>query len=124
MIQKESVLTVVDNAGLLKVKCIHVYSKNNVGCVGDWVLVSVQKRLPFKKFMLQGKTFLSLIVSTKKNIRRNNGHYISFGNNRVVSFLAKDSFKGTSIKKPLAKESKIRKDTGNFILVAHPRKFK
>merc|ERR1712010_229644 len=87
MIQVNSILNVADNTGAKKVKCIKVLggSRKNLGNIGDQIIVSVKSLVNQKdKKVKKGEIYRAVIVRTKKQKLRNDGHVIKFSDNSVV----------------------------------------
>lgn len=83
MIIRNSILKVADNTNAKLVKCIHISNKRKFAKAGEFIIVSVIKRI-FTKKLLSRKVYLSLIISTKKNLNRKNGSYVKFNQNRAI----------------------------------------
>ena len=83
MIQQETRMTVADNSGAKSALCIRVLggTKKRYASVGDTV-----------------------VVRTKKEIRRNDGSYIRFDDNACVLLTASDEMRGTRIFGPVGRE--------------------
>lgn len=85
MIIMGSVLNVACNSDAELVKCFGINGStgDNVADIGDVVMVAVKKVKPNSKIK-KGDKHYAVIVRTKNKIRRNDGSYISFGDNAVV----------------------------------------
>ena len=85
MIIMGSVLNVACNSDAELVKCFGINGStgDNVANVGDVVMVAVKKVKPNSKIK-KGDKHYAVIVRTKGKIYRNDGSYISFGDNAVV----------------------------------------
>ena len=85
MIIMGSVLNVACNSDAELVKCFGINGStgDNVANVGDVVMVAVKKVKPNSKIK-KGDKHYAVIVRTKGKICRNDGSYISFGDNAVV----------------------------------------
>jgi large subunit ribosomal protein L14 len=105
MLQIESILPNNDNTGIITGKIIHIYKsgyKKTFAKTTDTVLVAAQKT-DYRK--LQDKKITqALIIKTKKNQKRLNGHYIKFSKSGFVTLQEKNTFKATAIKGPIAAE--------------------
>lgn len=110
MIQQETMLTVADNSGARKVKCIKVLggSKRRYAGVGDVIICAVQEALP-NGSVKKGSVVRCVVVRTKKEIRRKDGSYIRFDDNACVLIDANGSPKGTRVFGPVARELRDRK---------------
>ena len=106
MIQNETILKVSDNSGINLVKCIKLLkgSKRKSCKVGDFIVVSVKN--VDDKSKLKKKIYLALIVGTRKLLKRKNGSYISFKNNKVILFEEKNKIFGNRIFGPIPIELK------------------
>ena len=87
MIQAESRLVVADNSGAREALCIRVLggTRRRYASVGDVIVVS-------------------LIVRTKKEIRRADGSYIRFDDNACVLLNNAGELRGSRIFGPVARE--------------------
>lgn len=110
MIQAESVLTVADNSGARKVKCIKVIggSKRRYAGLGDVIICSVKEAAPNGNIK-KGDVVRAVIVRTKKETRRKDGSYIRFDQNSVVLIDTNGAPRGTRIFGPVARELRDRK---------------
>ena len=82
MISVGTTLTVIDNSGARKVKCLKILGGSNIkyGYVGSEIIVSVQTINPLKKIK-KGEIYKAIIVSIKKGQKRANGSVITFDTN-------------------------------------------
>ncbi len=105
MIQQESRLSVADNSGAKEVLCIRVLggTKKRYASIGDSIICTVKHALPSGNIK-KGTISKAVIVRTRKEIRRNDGSYISFDDNAVVLLTATDELIGTRIFGPVARE--------------------
>ncbi|MBT6453063.1 MAG: 50S ribosomal protein L14 [Planctomycetes bacterium] len=105
MIQMQTRLDVADNSGVKKVMCIKVLggSKRQFADVGDVIICSVKKALPTSEIK-PGAVIRSVIVRTKKRIRRKDGSYVRFDRNAVVVVDEAGNPKGTRIFGAVARE--------------------
>lgn len=105
MLQKETTLRPVDNAGVRWVKCVKIVGKEKkYGIVGDLLLVLIQS-FKEQKDLVKKKIYCGLIISMKSFLYRADGTYIRSDYNRIV-MLARESLKflGTRIYGPIYKE--------------------
>ena len=109
MIQTHSMLNVADNSGALKVRVIHIFggSKHRFGRIGDilnCVVITAQPNAQVK----DGEIVKTVLVITKKELRRKDGSYIRFSDNAAVLIdNPKDKNpRGTRIFGPVAREIK------------------
>ena len=98
MIQLRTVLNVADNSGARKILCVQVKggSFRKVGTVGDVIVGAVREAAPngnIKKRAISE----SVIVRTKKEIRRRDGSYVRFDDNAAVVIDNNGDPKGTRI---------------------------
>ena len=84
MLQRESLVNVIDNTWALQAKVIGMIGtmEKEVG-IGDIVTVSIQKSSPTST-LRPGQVSKALIVRTKKEMKRADGTYIRFGDNAVI----------------------------------------
>jgi len=109
MIRAESKLSVADNSGARRVRCIRVLggSKRKVASVGDVSVVSVAEAIPNAR-VKKGDVRRAVIVRTKKNIGRRDGSYIRFDENAAVLIDNNKEVIGTRIFGPVARELRAR----------------
>lgn len=105
MVQQESRLRVADNSGAKEVLCIRVLggSKKRYASLGDKIVVTVKDALPSGN-MKKGSISTAVVVRTRKQVRRKDGSYISFGDNAVVLIDSSEEPRGTRIFGPVARE--------------------
>jgi len=109
MIRAESKLSVADNSGARRVKCIRVLggSKRREASVGDVIVVAVSEAIPNAR-VKKGEVRRAVIVRTKKNIGRRDGSYIRFDENAAVLIDNNKEVIGTRIFGPVARELRAR----------------
>ena len=105
MVQQESRLAVADNSGAKEVLCIRVLggTGKRYASVGDKIVVTVKSALSSSN-MKKGTVATSVVVRTKKEIKRKDGSYIRFGENAAVLLNAQGEPRGTRIFGPVARE--------------------
>jgi large subunit ribosomal protein L14 len=105
MIQMESKVSVADNSGARKVKCIRVLggSRRRFASVGDVIVVAVAEAMPNAR-VKKGEVRRAVIVRTKKTIGRPDGSSISFDENAAVLVENSKEPVGTRIFGPVARE--------------------
>ena len=77
MIQLNSLLSVIDNSGAKKVKCLKILGGSFNGSIGDRIVVAIQKVVPNRK-LKQGDVNQSLVVRLKKETVRKDGTTLKF----------------------------------------------
>jgi large subunit ribosomal protein L14 len=105
MIQMESKVSVADNSGARKVKCIRVLggSRRRFASVGDVIVVAIAEAMPNAR-VKKGEVRRAVIVRTKKTIGRPDGSSISFDENAAVLVETSKEPVGTRIFGPVARE--------------------
>ena len=107
MIQKESYLEVADNSGARLLQCFHLVGSTGkrYGRVGDIIKCAVKSAIPGKQ-VKKGDVVTAIIVRTRKELRREDGSYIRFGDNAAVLIKGVDDPTplGTRIFGPVARE--------------------
>lgn len=105
MIQEETNLTVADNSGAKKIRCIRVLGGHGkrYASVGDLIVITVKTAIPNAP-VKKGKVYKAVVVRTKKEIRRRDGSYIRFDDNAAVILNEKGEPRGTRIFGPVARE--------------------
>lgn len=109
MIQKNTVLAVVDNSGAQRARCIHVYGgyRKRYANIGDLILVSlisVRKKETSYNQKKQGKQELTkgmvckgVVVRTKTGLSFKNGKKISFKQHGIVLLNNKNKYHATRV---------------------------
>ena len=105
MIQEETNLTVADNSGAKKIRCIRVLGghEKRYATVGDLIIVTVKSAIPGAQ-VKKGKVYTAVVVRTAKEIRRKDGTFIRFDDNAAVLLNEKGEPRGTRIFGPVARE--------------------
>jgi large subunit ribosomal protein L14 len=102
MVQKESILNIIDNSGAKSGKCIKVNKgyKCKYGLMGDIIILSI-KSLRSKRRLLskikKGSVCKGLIIRAKKNKTDFSGSNLSFNENSIVLLTKKNKLLGTRI---------------------------
>ena len=101
IIIKETVLSIADNSGAYKVRCIGIPGKGakKTAHVGDIITVTVISAEPFhaKAKVKKGDIFKAVIVTTKSPIRDQNGGMTSFSENSCVLLRRESNYKAITI---------------------------
>ena len=110
MIQMESMLTVADNSGPQRVKCIKVLggSKRRYARLADVIICAVQEATPNSN-VKKGDVVRCVVVRTAKETRRKDGSYIKFDQNACVLVDKEGEPRGTRIFGPVARELRDHK---------------
>ncbi len=110
MIQLQSVLSVADNSGAKRVRCIKVMggSHKRYATIGDKVKVSVIEAIPNANIK-KGTVKTAVVVRVKKEIRRSNGTYIKFDENAAVLLDEANEIIGTRIFGPVGRELRAKR---------------
>ena len=110
MIQMQTMLTVADNSGARRVRCIKVIggSKRRYAGLGDVIICAVQEAQPNGNIK-QGDVVRCVVVRTKKEVRRADGSYIKFDQNACVVINGDGAPRGTRIFGPVARELRDKK---------------
>lgn len=105
MIQEETNLTVADNSGAKKIRCIRVLGGHGkkYASIGDLIVVAVKSAIP-NAAVKKGTVQKAVVVRTAKEIRRKDGSYIRFDENAAVILNDKGEPRGTRIFGPVARE--------------------
>ena len=110
MIQQESRLKVADNTGAKEILCIRVLggSGRRYAGIGDVIVATVKDAIPGGN-VKKGDVVKAVIVRAKKETRRIDGSYISFGENAAVLIKDDHEPRGTRIFWPVARELRDKK---------------
>ena len=105
MIQMQTMLTVADNSGARKVRCIKVLggSKRRYAGIGDVIIAAVQEATPGAN-VKKKDVVRCVVVRTVKEVRRKDGSYIRFDDNAAVIINNDKQPRGTRIFGPVARE--------------------
>ncbi len=105
MIQAESRLKVADNSGAREILCVKVLggSRKRYASIGDVIVGTVKEAIP-DGMVSKGDVVKAVIVRTKREIRRDDGSYISFDENSAVLIEKNDAPTGTRVFGPIARE--------------------
>ena len=108
MIQLNSFLSVIDNSGAKKVKCLKILGGSFNGSLGDGIVVAIQKVIPNRK-VKRGDVIQSLIVRLRKETKRKDGTTLKFFDNSAVLLNQKGVPQGTRIFGPVPRELRKKK---------------
>lgn len=114
MIQQETRLRAADNSGAKELLCIKVLggSKRRYASVGDIIVCAVKSATP-GGVVKKSQVVKAVVVRTKKDIRRQDGSYISFDENAAVIIKEDKTPVGTRIFGPVTRELR----DGNFMKI-------
>ena len=109
MIREYTIVTMADNAGARRARCIRVLggSRKRYASVGDTIVVAVHDVLPNGPLQ-EGQVAHAVVVRTKKEYRRPDGSYIRFDENAAVLVDENREPRGTRIFGPVARELRDR----------------
>lgn len=110
MIQQESRLKVADNTGAKEILCINVLggSGKRYAGIGDVIVATVKDAIPGGNAK-KGEVVKAVVVRARKETRRSDGSYISFGENAAVLLNNNNELRGTRIFGPVARELRDKK---------------
>jgi large subunit ribosomal protein L14 len=111
MIQEYTRLTVADNSGAKVVQCFRILGGSNrrYARVGDIIVASVKSAIPNGN-VKKGQVVRCVVVRTRKEIGRQDGSYIRFGDNAAVILQEGNQEPvGTRIFGPVARELREKK---------------
>ena len=102
MIQVGTLLSVVDNSGAKKVRCIKVYPgyKRRYAFIGDLITVSIysiRKKRRLTSKTRKGEIHKALVVRTKSGLKSATGESLAFFENSVVLLGKQNKFIGTRV---------------------------
>lgn len=105
MIQQQSMVTISDNTGARKARCIKVLggTRRRYARPGDTIVVAIRDALPGGNIK-KGEVARAVIIRTKKEVRRKDGSYIRFDQNAAVLINEAGEPRGTRIFGPVARE--------------------
>ena len=105
MIREYTIVTMADNAGARRARCIRVLggTGKRYATVGDLIVVAVHDVIPNGPLQ-EGQVVRAVVVRTKKEYRRPDGSYIRFDDNAAVLLNEENEPQGTRIFGPVARE--------------------
>ena len=105
MIREYTIVTMADNAGARRARCIRVLggTGKRYATVGDLIVVAVHDVVPNGPLQ-EGQVVRAVVVRTKKEYRRPDGSYIRFDDNAAVLLNEENEPQGTRIFGPVARE--------------------
>lgn len=105
MIKRETMVTVADNTGAKKAKCIGIigYSSKDTATVGDVIVVTIREAVPGGA-VSKSQVVRAVVVRTRKELRRKDGSYVRFDDNAVVLLNQQGEPLGTRVFGPVARE--------------------
>ena len=114
MIQKFSVVRVIDNSGSKKAKCIHLYKgfRRRYAKIGDMIKVTLlnAKVKKHKKIKLKkGQLIKAVVVQTKYGRKDYSGNSHSFKENGIALISERKKFIGTKLYVPVLRSFRSTK---------------
>jgi large subunit ribosomal protein L14 len=111
-IQKQTYLVAADNSGALELMCFHIDGSTGKrkAKIGDVITCTVKRALPGSA-VKKKQIVKAVVVRTKLAQRREDGTYISFGDNAAVLLKTKDdpnSLIASRIFGPIARELRAK----------------
>src|SRR5687768_11609783 len=107
MILKDSLFFVMDNSGVLKVKCLSILKKEKI--VGGSLITVVFKKVIIGKKLKQGQIYTGLVMRLKKKITRFYKYYINNYNNYIIILKKNEIIPyGTRIYGPVLYEIRLK----------------
>ena len=105
MIQQETRLQVADNTGAKELLCIRVMGSSckKYAGVGDVIIATVKQATP-NMAVKKSEVVTAVVVSTKADIKRNDGSVIRFDDNAAVIINKDGNPRGTRVFGPVARE--------------------
>lgn len=109
MIQMLTRLSVADNSGAKKLRCVKVLggSKRMIAGIGDIIVVSIIEAIPKGK-VKKGSVHKAIIVRTAKEHKRQDGTTIRFSDNAAVLIDKQGEPIGTRIFGPVPRELRVK----------------
>lgn len=109
MIGMGSVIRIIDNTGVMRVKCIRVLSKSSRYLVGERLIGSVQ-RVKSRRKIRRGYKVRVYVVGLRSWVKRFDGSLIRFNKVAGVIVGRKGLLRGSRVKGPVLKEFKDKID--------------
>jgi large subunit ribosomal protein L14 len=105
MIEIGSSLKVLDNGGVMAVKCLRILGPGGKELAGEKVKVSIKKVKPLKK-VKQGNKLQALIAGSGRLYYRRDGSSIRFGRGSIIMLDKRGRPLGKKVRGPVLKEFK------------------
>lgn len=120
MVYNETRIHIVDNSGILIVKCIRILrGLKKCGRVGDFIIIVVPFRRRKRKYLTKN-IYVALIVSQRGQTRRVRGIYIILLKTKAILLTDQARMVGTRIKGPVMRELRYY---GLFKIVSKAKNF-
>lgn len=105
MIQPGTKLVVADNTGAKLIQCFHLpgSTRRHYAQIGDIIVAAVKVAEP-RRIVKKHEVVRAVVVRQKKQFRRADGSYISFGENAAVLLEKEKEPKGGRIFGPIPRE--------------------
>ena len=109
MINIQTKLHIVDNSGGILGRCIKIINsaKNTTGFIGSLILITIIKKKKKKKFKKRN-VYYGLIIMISQYIKRKDGTFIKFNDNRVLLLSKNYKFLGSRVYGVNLKELKFQ----------------
>ena len=118
MIYKNTVITLADNSGPRKVKCLNI-KKKLIGYLAD-IIVTVIKKKFLKKKKIKKNILNTIIINSKLKTKRPNGPFLNFQSNKGLLLNNNLIFLGSNVKSIICKEIKKYKKKFKKIISYSP----
>lgn len=116
MIQKLTILKILDTCGVTKAKCIHVYKKK-FAKIGDFLKISAQETTKATEKKYKKKKFIALLICTRGIFKKPDSTRISFGTNSCLLIKKRVTPLGKFLKGPSVYNIKRKKLISSFIKI-------
>lgn len=111
MLQKQSYIEVADNSGAQLLQIFHIFggTGKKFAYIGDIVKCAVKKAIPGMQ-VKKGDIVTVVIARTRKEVRRQDGSYVRFGDNAgvIIKSISDLNPTGTRIFGPIARELRAK----------------
>jgi len=109
MVNIKTKLHIVDNSGGILGRCIKILNsaKNKTGFIGSLILITIIKKKKKKKFKKRN-IYYGLIIMVSQYIKRKDGTFIKFYDNRVLLLSKNYKFLGSRVYGVNLKELKFQ----------------
>jgi large subunit ribosomal protein L14 len=100
-----TIIKVLDNSGILRVKCLKILGRNRRELAGEKLIVSVYRAKPHKK-LRKGSKAKCYIAGTAQWFHRLDGSSIRFARNTVIMLGRRGVPLGSRVRGPVLREFK------------------
>lgn len=103
MIQMGTIIKVIDNSGVKRVRCINLLGSSQRDIIGEKIIAAVYRVKTHRK-VRQGSKVKCYVVGVKRWFSRFDGRYIRFSRNSVMVLNKRGEPLGSRVRGPVLRE--------------------